>query len=108
MGMLRTTREVIAILLMSGRDATVDLVYDECVVELQMLVLFENSQFGAVIADDPSVQLTANPLAVRARPAASRSEEARQKQRLRRLRVFARAGRQRLRLRGSLGPMRLR
>ena len=49
MGMLRTTREVIAILLMSGRDATVDLVYDECVVELQMLVLFENSQFGAVV-----------------------------------------------------------
>ena len=73
MGMLRTTREVIAILLMSGRDATFcDFLgferpggrLDLCVVELQMLVLFEGSQFGAVIAGDPSVQLTANPLAV--------------------------------------------
>ena len=72
-GMLRTRREVIAILLMSGRDATFcDFLGSErpggrldlCVVELQMLVLFEDSQFGAVIADDPSVQLTANPLDV--------------------------------------------
>ena len=29
-----------------------------------MLVLFDDSQFGAVVADDTSEQLTANPLAV--------------------------------------------
>ena len=68
-------RKVIAILLISAKDATFDACFLDdatCEVELQMLVLFENNSernpcwFGAVIPHAnphaPDVQLTANPL----------------------------------------------
>ena len=68
-------RKVIAILLISAKDATFDACFLDdatCEVELQMLVLFEDNsernpcRFGAVIPHAnphaPDVQLTANPL----------------------------------------------
>ena len=60
-------RKAIAVLLISCKDATFDTVDATCSAELHMLVLFEDSQFGALIVAPWStgqVQLTPNPLDV--------------------------------------------
>ena len=60
-------RKVIAVLLISGKDATfLTGRHATCHMELHMLVLFEDSQFGALIVAHGTgqVQLTPNPLDV--------------------------------------------
>ncbi|CAK0848680.1 unnamed protein product [Prorocentrum cordatum] len=61
------TGRAIAVLLISGKGARIDNVNATCEVELQMLVYFEDSQFGAAIVAPwwtGQVQLTPNPLDV--------------------------------------------